>query len=76
MLQRELTRIVRNNSAGIDDDALNFGTLPVFAPPADVIARRVGFGDVGLPPPEHAAVPGNFRCDRRRRAKSRGGGCM
>src|SRR6476469_7691804 len=76
VLQRELTWIVRNNSAGVDDDALNFGTLPVLAPPGDVIPRRVGFGDVGLSPPEHTLIPGNFRCDRRRRGNSRGGGCV
>ena len=61
MLQGELAGVVGNDAARIDDDALDLGTLPEGAPPRDVVAGRVYFGDVGLAPARGAAVPG-FGC--------------
>ena len=76
MVQRELAGVVGHDPAGVDDHALDPRALPVLPPPGDVVSGRVALGDVGLSPAEHAAIPRNFRCDRRRRGNGRGGGCM
>ena len=57
MVQRELARVVGDDAAGVDDDALNFGALPVVAPPGDVVLVRILLGDVGLSPAVGAPVP-------------------
>ena len=49
-MKRHLGRVVGDDAAGIDDDALRVGALPVLAPPRDVVARDVELGDVGLHP--------------------------
>ena len=51
--------IVSNDAAGIDDDALDACALPIIAPPWDIIAGNVEFGDVGLSPAQATAVPGD-----------------
>ena len=53
-----LCRIIRNDAARVDDDALGVGALPLFAPPGDVVAGHVDFGDVRLHPADGAAEPG------------------
>ena len=58
VVQRVLAGIVGDDAAGVDDDALHLGLLPVAAPPGDVVADRVALGDVGLSPAVAAAVPG------------------
>jgi len=50
--------IVGDDAAGVDDDAVDFGAFPVFAPQGDVVANNVVFSDVGLAPANGAAVPG------------------
>jgi len=67
MVQRELARVVGDDAAGVDDDGLDLGPLPVGAPPADVVADGIFLGDVGLAPAVGAAVPGNRRHLRRQR---------
>ena len=59
VVERELGGIVSEYSAGVDDDGLNLGALPVLPPPGDVVVGAVGFGDVGLPEAIGALVPGN-----------------
>ncbi len=49
------------NAAGVDDDALGVGAVPVLSPPADVISGRVEFRDVRLHPSERATEPRNGR---------------
>ena len=56
-VQRHPARIVRHDAAGVDDDALGVGSLPVLAPPGDVVARGVNLRDVRLAPAEGAPVP-------------------
>ena len=51
--------IISDDAAGIGNDALNAITLPIIAPPWDVTAGNVEFGDVGLAPAQAAAVPGD-----------------
>src|SRR6185436_2605374 len=65
MVQREPARVVGDDAAGVDDDGLDLGPLPVGAPPADVVADGIFLGDVGLAPAVGTAVPGN-RCRLRR----------
>ncbi len=60
VLQRVLAGVVGDNAAGIDDHGLNLCALPVLAPPGDVVAHRVLFGDVGLAPSIGAPIPGQF----------------
>src|ERR1019366_8621203 len=57
IMQRELARIIRNDAAGIEDDALNLRALPVLPPPGDVILLRVNLRDVRLSPAQGAAIP-------------------
>src|SRR5438874_5959499 len=71
MLQRELTRVIRDDPAGVDDYALDLSTFPEIAPPRDIVAVRVFFRDVGLPPAVGPAVPGfggSGRGSKRRRS--------
>ena len=65
-VHRYFSRIVRHDAAGVDDHALCLGLLPVFAPPWDVVPRRIDLGDVRLHPADGASIPG-LRADRRRR---------
>jgi hypothetical protein len=58
MVERELARIIRDDSAGVDDDRLHFGAFPEASPPLDVITNGVFLGDVGLPPSIGSPVPG------------------
>ena len=57
-MERHFGRVVGDDAAGVDDDPLRVGALPLLAPPADVVARGVELGDVGLHPPQRAAIPG------------------
>ena len=41
-------------AAGVDDDALGVGALPVLAPPGNVVACGIDFRDVRLAPAERA----------------------
>ena len=57
IVQRELARVVGDDAAGIDDDALDLRPLPVLPPPGDVVAGRVDLGDVRLRPAVRAPIP-------------------
>src|SRR5258708_24775143 len=61
MVKREFARVVGNDAAGVEDDALDQGALPELAPPGDVIADGIVLGDVGLAPAGDAAVPRSIR---------------
>ena len=58
-VQRIFAGIISDDAASVDDDALDACALPIIAPPWDIIAGNVEFGDVGLAPAQAAAVPGN-----------------
>src|SRR2546423_8139894 len=72
MVQRKLARIVGDDAAGIDDDAVEGRALPIFTPPGDVVTGGIAFGDVGLSPSCSAAVPGDRGA--RLRGECRGAG--
>ena len=80
VLQRKAAGVVRHDSAGIDDDALNVRGLPILAPPRDVIADRILLGDVGLSPAIGTPEPGSLAGGRgvgvlvAERTESRGAG--
>ena len=65
VMERELARVVGDDAAGIDDDALDARALPIVAPPGDVVVVGIALGDVGLAPAADAAVPGEARLCRR-----------
>lgn len=77
MVQRELAWVVRHDSAGIDDDRLHLRPFPIPAPPLNVVANRILFGDVRLTPQVGASIPwrlpGTARL--RRRTDERAGNC-
>ncbi len=60
VVEGEFGGVVGDDSAGVDDDALRAGALPVLPPPGDVVGGAVGFGDVGLSPAEGALMPGEL----------------
>src|SRR2546421_2415235 len=57
MVQWELARIIRNDASGVYDHALHRRTFPEFPPPFDVISSGIAFRDIGLAPPDGAAIP-------------------
>ena len=57
MMQREFAGIVSYDAAGVNDDALYFGALPVLPPPRDIILIRILFRDVGLSPAISPQIP-------------------
>src|SRR6267142_5919626 len=58
-MQRILTGIIRDDAAGVDDNALDASSFPIIAPPWNVIAGNIEFGNVRLPPAQAAAIPGD-----------------
>lgn len=50
--------IIGNDSASVDDDALDASAFPVIPPPRNIVTSDVEFGDVGLAPPKAVAIPG------------------
>ena len=75
VLQREPAWVVGDDAPGVDDQGLDLGALPVTAPPGDVVALGVLFGDVRLAPEIRAPVPRHARRDglRSRRGAGQGG---
>ena len=56
-VQRILAGVVGDDAAGVDDDALNSGPLPIVAPERDVVPLRVALSDVSLPPTQGSPEP-------------------
>jgi len=56
-MQREFARIIRDDAASVEDDALNLCAFPMLPPPRDVVSLRVNLRDVRLPPAQRAAIP-------------------
>ena len=57
-MEGKLAGVVGDNAAGIDNESLHLGALPLLPPPGDVVANRVLLGDVRLTPTDGAPVPG------------------
>ena len=65
VMQRELGRIIGDDAAGIDDDALHARPAPMLAPPGVIVARGIDLDEVRLAPAQGRAVP-RFGGHRRR----------
>ena len=57
-MKGNLCGIIGNDTARVDDHTLRIGLFPVFAPPVDVVLRRVFLCDVYLPPARDPLIPG------------------
>ena len=57
MVQWELARIIRNDPSGVYDYALHRRSFPECPPPSDVVPTGIAFRDIGLAPPDGAAIP-------------------
>src|ERR1700744_6629121 len=64
MLERLFGGIERDDTAGVDDHAVDFTTLPLAAPPLEIEMLRVKLVEVDLPPAIGVPVPrhGLRRC--------------
>src|SRR5204863_3843684 len=59
-MKRDITWIISDNAAGVDDYSIGLRSFPMLSPPANVILSRIDFGNVGLTPPSDATIPRRF----------------